>query len=206
MKKIIIFLLLLVSSDCFAQYNPQFLWQPGVGNQINLAHPDAQGLSGHWLFNEGLSFTLFDLTPYGNNGTLTGPMQPWEDWIPGRDGWALEFDGDNDYIDFSSTSLSQHTYKEFTFSLWHKSRDSNVSDDEIKLNITTKPGMSFDPVTFCKWMAERVIVAMVPRFIEVYENGFPMTATQKVKVAELKDITDKTWDRNKAGLKFSARK
>lgn len=82
----------------------------------------------------------------------------------------------------------------------------NVSDDEIKLNITTKPGMSFDPVTFCKWMAERVIVAMVPRFIEVYENGFPMTATQKVKVAELKDITDKTWDRNKAGLKFSARK
>ncbi len=82
----------------------------------------------------------------------------------------------------------------------------NVSDDEIKLNITTKPGMSFDPVAFCKWMAERVIVAMVPRFIEVYENGFPMTATQKIKVADLKEITDKTWDRNKAGLKFSARK
>ena len=33
-----------------------------------------------------------------------------------------------------------------------------------------------------------------------------MTATQKVKVAELKEITDKTWDRAKAGLKFSARK
>ncbi len=82
----------------------------------------------------------------------------------------------------------------------------NVSDDEIKLNVTLKSGASFDPVEFCKWMAERVIVAMVPRFIEVYEDGFPMTATQKIKVAELKEINDKTWDRNEAGLKFSARK
>ena len=82
----------------------------------------------------------------------------------------------------------------------------NVSDDEIKLNITLKPGAEFDPVKFSKWMAERVIVAMVPRFIEVYEDGFPVTATQKIKVAEIKEITDKTWDRNKTDLKFSARK
>ncbi len=82
----------------------------------------------------------------------------------------------------------------------------NVSDDEIKLNITLKPGAEFDPVEFCKWMAERVMVAMVPRFIEVYPDGFPVTATQKVKIAELKKITDNTWDRNKVGLKFSARK
>ena len=47
---------------------------------------------------------------------------------------------------------------------------------------------------------------MVPRFIEIFEGGFPVTATQKIKVAELKEITDKTWDRAKAGLKFSARK
>lgn len=82
----------------------------------------------------------------------------------------------------------------------------NVSDDEIKLNITLKSGAEFDPVEFSKWMAEKVMVAMVPRFIEVYDDGFPMTATQKVKVAEIKEITDKTWDRNKTGLKFSARK
>lgn len=82
----------------------------------------------------------------------------------------------------------------------------NVSDDEIKLNITLKQGAEFDPVEFSKWMAERVIVAMVPRFIEVYEDGFPVTATQKIKVAEIKEITDKTWDRSTTGLKFSARK
>jgi len=45
----------------------------------------------------------------------------------------------------------------------------------------------------------------VPRFIEVYENGFPITASQKIKVAEIKEITERTWDRNKTGLKFRAR-
>jgi crotonobetaine/carnitine-CoA ligase len=82
----------------------------------------------------------------------------------------------------------------------------NVSDDEIKLNVTLKAGAKFDPVEFSHWMAEKVMVAMVPRFIEVYEDGFPVTATQKIKVAEIKEITDKTWDRSKAGIKFSARK
>lgn len=82
----------------------------------------------------------------------------------------------------------------------------SVSDDEIKLNITLKPGETFDPVEFCKWMAELVIVAMVPRFIEIYPEGFPVTVTQKIKMAELKEISERTWDRAKVGLKFSARK
>ena len=63
----------------------------------------------------------------------------------------------------------------------------------------------FDEAEFCASMAEQCIIAMVPRFIEILD-GWPMTATRKVKVAELKEITDKTWDRAKAGLKFSARK
>ena len=81
----------------------------------------------------------------------------------------------------------------------------NVSDDEIKLNITLKKGQKFDPVEFSKWMAEKTPVFMVPRFIEVYEKGFPVTATQKIRVAEIKEITDNTWDRSKAGLKFKVR-
>jgi len=82
----------------------------------------------------------------------------------------------------------------------------NVSDDEIKLCLTIKQDQKFDPVEFSHWMAEKVMVAMVPRFIEIYEDGFPVTATQKVKIAEIKEITDKTWDRNTTGIKFSARK
>ena len=82
---------------------------------------------------------------------------------------------------------------------------TSSSDDEIKLNVTLKKGEKFDPIEFSKWMAEIAPVFMVPRFIEVYEGGFPVTATQKIRVAEIKEITDKTWDRNKTGLKFRAR-
>jgi acyl-coenzyme A synthetase/AMP-(fatty) acid ligase len=81
----------------------------------------------------------------------------------------------------------------------------NVSDDEIKLNVTLSKGAKFDPAEFSMWMAEKSPVFMVPRFIEVYEDGFPVTATQKIRVAEIKEITEKTWDRNKTGIKFRAR-
>ena len=82
----------------------------------------------------------------------------------------------------------------------------DISDDELKLNIIIKDGEKFDEAEFCTWMAEQCIVAMVPRFIEIFDGGFPMTASQKVKVADLKEITDRTWDRAKSGLKFSSRK
>ncbi|MGB3364257.1 MAG: AMP-binding protein [Thermodesulfobacteriota bacterium] len=81
----------------------------------------------------------------------------------------------------------------------------NVADDEIKLNVTLKKGASFDPIEFSKWMSEISPVFMIPRFIEVYEDGFPITSTQKIKVAMIKEISDKTWDRNTTDLKFRAR-
>lgn len=81
----------------------------------------------------------------------------------------------------------------------------DVSDDEIKLNITLKKDAEFDPEEFSMWMAEKSPVFMVPRFIEVYEEGFPVTATQKIRVAEIKEISEKTWDRSKTGIKFRAR-
>jgi hypothetical protein len=54
-------------------------------------------------------------------------------------------------------------------------------------------------------MAERSPVFMVPRFIEIYEKGFPVTTTQKIKVAEIKEISENTWDRNTTDLKFRTR-
>ena len=81
----------------------------------------------------------------------------------------------------------------------------DISDDEIKLNLILKEGADFDPIAFCEWMAEKVMVAMVPRFIEVYEE-FPLTSTQKIAVSELKNISDSTWDRHKSGLKLRSRK
>ena len=69
----------------------------------------------------------------------------------------------------------------------------------IKLNITLKKDAAFDPAEFSMWMAEKSPVFMVPRFIEVYEEGFPVTATQKIRVAEIKEITEKTGTEAKQG-------
>jgi len=119
MKKILL-ILLLCASDCFPQFIPQFNRQPSVGYPINLAHPDAQGLIGLWLFHEGLGSKVYDLTPHGNDGTLTN-MVPSDDWVTGRDGWALNFDGSNDYVDLSNPSeLIFLAGDSFTLSVWFK--------------------------------------------------------------------------------------
>ena len=81
----------------------------------------------------------------------------------------------------------------------------DVSDDEIKLNIVLEKGARFDHEQFCKWMAERVAVYMVPRFIQIYEQ-FPLTSTQKVNLGALKLLGEETWDRSNSGLNLKTRK
>ena len=96
----ILLILLLFASNCFAQFISQFNRQPSVGYQINLSHPDAQGLFGFWLFNEGSGLKVYDLSSYSQDGTLINMDEA--DWIVGLDGWALDFDGSNDYMVINS--------------------------------------------------------------------------------------------------------
>jgi len=115
MKKVFLFLFLLVS-NCFPQYQSHWNNQPPSGYQINLGRPDAQGIIGLWLFNEGFGRNVYDLSPYDNNGTLTNMVEA-DDWVAGRDGYALDFDGIDDFIDVpDSPSLSPTT--QMTFSIW----------------------------------------------------------------------------------------
>ena len=79
-----------------------WLQKPPLGVQINHAHPLARGLVGCWLFNEGGGDIAYDLSGYGNHGTLNGmafPPTTASGWNPGRDGVGLMFDGSNDYVD-----------------------------------------------------------------------------------------------------------
>jgi len=129
MKKIILFLLVLVS-NCFSQYNPQFLTQPSVGYQINLAHPDAQGLTAFYLFNEGHGGKIYDISGNGGIGVLTN-LTPLDAWVTGRDGYAIEFDGTaNDKIVFSDVSVSTT----FTFSVWIRPNSPSGSYGVITMN------------------------------------------------------------------------
>jgi len=55
-------------------------------------------LVGWWKLDEDMGTTAVDWSSYGNHGTFEGDPQ----WVPGYDGAALEFDGD-DYVDTGNT-------------------------------------------------------------------------------------------------------
>ena len=51
-------------------------------------------LVGYWTFDEGSGRTAYDYSGQGNDGTIEGDPQ----WVPGKLGGALQFDGDDDQI------------------------------------------------------------------------------------------------------------
>jgi hypothetical protein len=55
-------------------------------------------LVGWWKLDEDMGTTAVDWSGHGNHGTFEGDPQ----WVPGYDGAALEFDGD-DYVDTGNT-------------------------------------------------------------------------------------------------------
>ena len=65
-----------------------------------------------WRFNEGSGTSTSDDGSYGWTGTLYNSPS----WINGKSGYALEFDGDNDYVQSSSTTSSQNG--EVTIEAW----------------------------------------------------------------------------------------
>jgi len=46
---------------------------------------------------EGEGFTVYDKSGKGNDGTLTN-MDPTSDWVTGKYGYGLDFDGVDDYF------------------------------------------------------------------------------------------------------------
>jgi len=81
----------------------------GVGRS---ADPD---LVGYWKFDETSGITAQDAAGNGNDGTLNGDPQ----WVAGRLGGALEFDGDGDYVDCGDDPIFNIT-GQITVACWIK--------------------------------------------------------------------------------------
>lgn len=81
------------------------------------------GLVGCWVPQMGPTGNrLLDLSGYGNHGTLTN-MDPATDWVPGPNGWALDFDGSDDYVTCGAT----HTINTGAFTATLVIRPRNVT-------------------------------------------------------------------------------
>jgi len=74
--------------------------KPPPGAQVDWSNPINDGLVGWWLFNEGAGSRLNDIAGR-NHGVLTN-MDPATDWVGSIHGAALDFDGNNDYVNVGS--------------------------------------------------------------------------------------------------------
>jgi len=61
------------------------------------------GCVGYWNFDEGTGNTLHDISGNGNDGMLNNMDN--DDWVEGKKGKALDFDGSNDYVEIQDNDL-----------------------------------------------------------------------------------------------------
>lgn len=101
----------------------------------------APGPVGYWKMDEntGTSST-FDSSTNGNTGTLNGSMTN-SDWVPGKLGSSLDFDGSNDYVNIPYTSTTDIN-SNLSISFWWKpattwDTSSSTSDHGIMSKATT---------------------------------------------------------------------
>lgn len=73
-------------------------------SQPKILAPTKTGLVGYWSFEEGTGTKAGDMSGNGNTGTLTNMAE--NDWVNGKLGKALDFDGSNDYVGLFSNPLS----------------------------------------------------------------------------------------------------
>ncbi|MBI4135331.1 LamG domain-containing protein [Candidatus Uhrbacteria bacterium] len=89
--------------------------------------PNNNGLVGYWSFNEGAGGYAGDMSGNGNTGTLTN-MDASTDWVPGKLGQALDFDGSNDYVDVGNPGIS---FAEGSISSWIRTGSSTATGNGI---------------------------------------------------------------------------
>jgi hypothetical protein len=95
--------------------------------QAPFQHPADDGLVLYLPFQEGTGRKTWDFSGRGNHGNLVnGPT-----WVVGKHGWALDFDGTDDYVvvDGNDYDIDSDT----TWEAWIKITWSLASDDSVEI-------------------------------------------------------------------------
>ncbi len=71
------------------------------------------GLVGHWSFDEGTSTIAHDVSGNERHGSFLGAPE----WVPGKKGKALDFDGVDDYV---TTTANRGSHSAITVSAWFR--------------------------------------------------------------------------------------
>jgi len=106
----------------------------GVFTLQSFAKIDPKTIVGMWLFNENKGEVAKDSSGNGNDGEIKNDPK----WGEGKFGKALEFDGEDDWVDVGDLGLSG----EVTIGMWAKP-DNAVNDDRMISNTIGPTGPAF---------------------------------------------------------------
>jgi crotonobetaine/carnitine-CoA ligase len=83
---------------------------------------------------------------------------------------------------------------------------SEVGEDEVKVTAVLVDGAELSEEDLCRWAVDHVPYFAVPRYIE-FRDDLPRNPVGRVLKYQLRDegVTDRTWDREAAGLRFERR-
>ena len=101
---------------------------------------ESEDLVGLWLFNDGIgSSVALDISPNGNHGAVRGPQ-----YVQGRFGMGLDFDGVDDFVDAGSDA-SLNLTRELSITVWVFPKGAGINNGIIllKQNVPGTPGASY---------------------------------------------------------------
>lgn len=97
--------------------------------------PDRTGLIGYWSLDDGGGSIAGDSSGNGKDGTLKN-MDAATDWVAGRYGGALEFDGTDDYVEIPDMdAVTDAADDVYTMSAWIK---TSVASDFLGVVETSR--------------------------------------------------------------------
>ncbi len=85
--------------------------------------PNNFGLVGYWSMEDGKGATVTDFSGRRNTGTMTN-MDPSTDWVTGKVGKALDFDGTNDRVVIGGPSTIYGLTTDLSVFAWVKTTDT----------------------------------------------------------------------------------
>ncbi|MFC1649698.1 LamG-like jellyroll fold domain-containing protein [Patescibacteria group bacterium] len=107
-------------------------------NEVSKLYAWGPAPVGHWPMDENTgtgTFTTYDKSGNGNNGTAGGSMTE-ADWVPGKFGSSLDFDGTDDHLVVTDNATLDTTQNMFTLEAWIYDNDVDDGSDDDRYFIS----------------------------------------------------------------------
>jgi hypothetical protein len=163
--------------------NATYFWQVYEKNNYGTMASDVwsfttgsqQYLIGWWKFDESFGVTATDSSGSGNDGELKNMDS--SDWVPGRNGNCLHFDGYNDYVWVPYNSSLDLGTGDFSLSMWVK-KDAVGTGNKYLYNQRMDGYNWF----YLQWGSENII-----------QTKLKISGTEQLSVRSSSPLSADTW-------------